>query len=51
MDNYLFVSTVDKAGRLIQQVSTHLPNRNFNVTKWITNNESLLQMMPEANRA
>ena len=41
--------TVVEAARLIEQVLTLLRNRGFNITKWITNDESLLQMISEAN--
>ena len=52
MDDCLFAApTVDEAARLIEQVSTLLRNREFNITKWITNDKSLLQTIPEANRA
>ena len=52
MGNCLFAApTVDEALRLIEQVSTLLRNKGFNFTKWITNDESLLQMIADANRA
>ena len=52
IDNCLFAaSIVDEAAHLIKQESTLFQNKGFNLAKWITNNESLLQILPKADRA
>ena len=49
MDDCLFAApTVDEAARLIEQEPI-LQNIGFNITQWSTNDEPLLQMIPEAN--
>ena len=50
IDNCLFAaSIVDEAAHFIGQESTLFQNKGFNLTKWITNNESLLQILPKAD--
>ena len=52
MDDCLFTApTVQQAIYLRKQVSSLLKNRGFRLTKFLSNNEDLLQSIPEEDRA
>ena len=52
MDDCLFsVPSVDEGIRLIREVSSLLRNREFNLTKWCSNSQSILKSVPEEKRA
>ena len=52
MEDCLFpLPTFDETAHLVEQVSILLRDKGFNLNKWITNDESFLQKIPEANQA
>jgi len=52
MDDCLFsVSTSEEGVRLVRELLTLLRNRGFNLTKWCSNDRSILQTIPPEKHA